>query len=56
MWPSGVFFLFPLLYIAGIGAAVIITVIGIWRGMKALESIAATMRDISNKTGLGKEN
>lgn len=54
VWPEGVFFLFPLLYIGGVGAAIIIVVISIWRGMKALETIAAMLRDISNKITLNK--
>ena len=46
---GGIFFLFWLIMMIGMIAGYIIFLVAIWRGMKAHESIAETLKQIAQK-------
>ena len=51
----GVFAIFYVLFILGMVAAWIVVVVAIWRGMKAHESLAASMRVVAHRMHTGTQ-
>ena len=45
--PGGAFFMFPLLYMAGVLAVVVVTLVALWRMMRAHEAAAEALKQIA---------